>query len=97
MSIERVKVYFRQYGMEDRVREEEHSSATVEEAAETLGCEPQRIAKTLSFYLGDSVILVVMAGDHKIDNKKYRKQFGCKAHMLKFEDVEPMICMPIWN
>ena len=91
MSIERVKVYFRQYGMEDRVREEEHSSATVEEAAETLGCEPQRIAKTLSFYLGDSVILVVMAGDHKIDNKKYRKQFGCKAHMLKFEDVEPMI------
>ena len=91
MSIERVREYFRQYGMEERVREEEHSSATVEEAAEALGCEPQRIAKTLSFYMGESAILIVTAGDRKIDNKKYRKYFGCKAHMLKFEDVEPMI------
>ena len=70
MSIEKVREYFRQYGMEERVREEEHSSATVEEAAEALGCEPQRIAKTLSFYLEDSAILIVMAGDRKIDNKK---------------------------
>ena len=57
----------------------EHSSATVEEAAEALGCEPQRIAKTLSFQAGDRVVLVVTAGDRKIDNKKYREQFGCKA------------------
>ena len=91
MSIERVREYFRQYGMEERVREDEHSSATVEEAAEALGCEPQRIAKTLSFYMGESAILIVTAVDRKIDNKKYRKYFGCKAHMLKFEDVEPMI------
>ena len=91
MSIEKVRAYFRQYGIEDRVREVEESSATVEAAAMALGCEPKRIAKTLSFYLGDSAILVVTAGDRKIDNKKYRAQFGCKAQMLKIEDVESMI------
>ena len=91
MSIEKVKEYFRQYGMEDRVGEKEHSSATVEEAAEALGCEPQRIAKTLPFQAGDRVVLVVTAGDRKIDNKKYREQFGCKAKMLKFEEVEDLV------
>ena len=91
MSIEKVKEYLRQYGMEDRVWEKEHSSATVEEAAEALGCEPQRIAKTLSFQAGDRVVLVVTAGDRKIDNKKYREQFGCKAKMLKFEEVEDLV------
>lgn len=91
MSIEKVKEYFRQYGMEDRVWEKEHSSATVEEAAEALGCEPQRIAKTLSFQAGDRMVLVVTAGDRKIDNKKYREQFGCKAKMLKFEEVEDLV------
>lgn len=91
MSIEKVKEYFRQYGMEDRVWEKEHSSATVEEAAEALGCEPQRIAKTLSFQAGDRVVLVVTAGDRKIDNKKYREQFGCKTKMLKFEEVEDLV------
>ena len=90
MSIEKVKKYFRKYGMEDRVWEKEHSSATVEEAAEALGCEPQRIAKTLSFKAGEDVLLVVTAGDRKIDNKKYREQFGCKAKMLKFEEVEEL-------
>lgn len=90
MSIEKVKEYFRKYGMEDRVWEKEHSSATVEEAAEALGCEPQRIAKTLSFKAGEDVLLVVTAGDRKIDNKKYREQFGCKAKMLKFEEVEEL-------
>ena len=91
MSIEKVKEYFRQYGMEDRVWEKEHSSATVEEAAEALVCEPQRIAKTLSFQAGDRVVLVVTAGDRKIDNKKYREQFGSKAKMLKFEEVEDLV------
>ena len=91
MSIEKVRAYFRQYGIEDRVREVEESSATVAAAAMALGFEPNRIAKTLSFYLGDSAILVVTAGDRKIDNKKYRAQFGCKAQMLKIEDVESMI------
>ena len=91
MSIEKVKEYFRQYGMEDRVWEKEHSSATVEEAAEALGREPQRIAKTLSYKAGDRVVMVVSAGDRKIDNKKYREQFGCKAKMLKFEEVEDLV------
>ena len=91
MSIEKVKEYFRQYGMEDRVWEKEHSSATVEEAAEALGCEPQRIAKTLSFQAGDRVVLVVTAGDRKIDNKKYREQFGCKVKMLEFEAVDDLV------
>lgn len=63
----------------------------MEEAAEALGCEPQRIAKTLSFQAGDRVVLVVTAGDRKIDNKKYREQFGCKAKMLKFEEVEDLV------
>ena len=91
MSIEKVKEYLRQYAMEDRVWEKEKSSATVEEESEALGCEPQRIAKTLSFLAGDRVVLVVTAGDRKIDNKKYREQFGCKAKMLKFEEVEDLV------
>lgn len=91
MAIEKVKEYFRQYGMEDRVREVEESSATVEAAAAALGCGPERIAKTLSFHKGEDVILVVAAGDRKIDNKKYRHTFGCKANMLKFEEVEPLV------
>ena len=91
MAIDKVKAYFRQYGMEERVREEATSSATVEEAAATLGCGPERIAKTLSFHQGDRAVLVVTAGDQKIDNKKYRQQFGCKAQMLKFEEVEPLV------
>ena len=91
MAIDKVKEYFRQFGMEERVREADTSSATVEEAAATLGCGPERIAKTLSFHRGEGVILVVTAGDQKIDNKKYRQQFGCKAQMLKFEEVEPLV------
>ena len=91
MAIEKVKAYFKNYGMEDRVMEKDSSSATVEEAADVLGCEPGRIAKTLSFHLDEKVILIVTAGDKKIDNKKYRTEFGSKAHMLKFEEVELLV------
>lgn len=91
MSVEKVKAYFRQHGMEERVREESHSSATVEAAAETLGCGPERIAKTLSFRLEEQIILVVTAGDRKIDNKKYRTTFGKKAQMLKASEVEELV------
>lgn len=91
MSIEKVKEYLKQYHMEERVREASQSSATVEAAAAALGCEPARIAKTLSFHCGDDVILVVTAGDRKIDNKKYKNIFGCKAQMLKYEEVEPLV------
>ena len=82
MSIERVKAYFAQYGMEDRIHEFTVSSATVELAAQAAGVEPGRIAKSLSFKLEDRTILVVAAGDVKVDNGKYKAAFGGKAKML---------------
>lgn len=91
MSIERAKEYLRKYGMEDRVRETELSSATVELAAEALGCEPARIAKTLSFLVNEEAVLIVAAGDTKVDNAKYKSCFGVKAKMLSPDQVEEMI------
>ena len=82
MSMEKVKAYFAQFGMEQRVLEFEVSSATVELAAQAAGVEPKRIAKTLSFLVGDSCILIVAAGDARVDNKKYKDRFGAKAKML---------------
>ena len=87
MAIEKVREYFSQYGMEDRILEFEVSSATVELAAKALNTEPCRIAKTLSFMVGDSPILIVAAGDAKIDNKKYKAYFGAKAKMLSPDEV----------
>ncbi|MDU2064898.1 MAG: YbaK/EbsC family protein [Sporomusaceae bacterium] len=91
MSIDRVKNYFKQFGMTERVLELAESSATVELAAQALHCEPERIAKTLSFRSGESVLLVVAAGDAKIDNRKYKEFFGEKAKMLGFDEVEPLV------
>ena len=91
MAIEKVKEYFRKYGMEDRVQEFNVSSATVELAAEALHCEPCRIAKTLSFMVRKEPVLIVAAGDAKIDNPKYKAQFGTKAKMLTSEEVENLI------
>lgn len=91
MSIERVKAYFREYGMEGRIRELDMSSATVELAAAALGCEPQRIAKTLSFMVEGHAILVVAAGDAKVDNHKYKGKFGTKAKMLSREEAEILV------
>ena len=91
MSIDRVKAYFKEREMEDRVLEFPVSSATVELAAKALGCEPCRIAKTLSFLVGEDPVLIVTAGDVKIDNPKYRTQFGKKAKMLKPDQVEEMV------
>jgi len=82
MSVEKVKQYLAQYGMADRVMEFAQSSATVELAAVAVGCEPARIAKTLSFDVRGQVVLVVAAGDMKIDNAKFKAQFGTKAKML---------------
>ena len=73
MSVDKVKQYFSKYGMESKVLEFDVSSATVELAAAALNCEPGRIAKTLSFLVGDEPILIVSAGDVKIDNSKYKK------------------------
>ena len=91
MSIERVKSFFQTYGMEGRIQEFDVSSATVELAAAALHCEPQRIAKTLSFLVDGHAVLVVAAGDTKIDNPKYKAQFGAKAKMLSPKEVEEMI------
>ncbi|MCI8575972.1 MAG: YbaK/EbsC family protein [Lachnospiraceae bacterium] len=91
MAIDKVREYFRNYGIEERVQEFEVSSATVELAAAALQCEPQRIAKTLSFLVEDHAILVVAAGDAKIDNHKYKGQFGKKAKMLTPEEVETLV------
>ena len=91
MAIEKVREYFKKYDMEDRIREFAVSSANVELAAEALHCEPCRIAKSLSFQVNGNPILVVAAGDVKVDNAKYKAKFGTKAKMLTVEEVEAMI------
>ncbi len=91
MAIEKVKAYFREYGMEERIQEFDVSSATVELAAKALRCEPQRIAKTLSFMVENEAVLIVTAGDAKIDNPKYKAKFGKKAKMLSLDEVEILV------
>ena len=91
MSIERARAHLAKYGLKDRIRELTVSSATVALAAEALGCEPARIAKTLSFENGEGAILILAAGDARIDNAKFKHRFGIKAHMLSAERVEPLI------
>lgn len=91
MAIEKVREYFKTKGMEDRIQEFEVSSATVALAAQALGCDENRIAKTLSFHVEEKVVLIVAAGDAKIDNPKYKAFFGAKAKMLAFEEAEELI------
>ena len=91
MAIEKVKAYFKTQGMEDRIQEFGVSSATVALAAQALGCDENRIAKTLSFHVGEKVVLIVAAGDAKIDNAKYKAFFGAKAKMLAFEEAKELI------
>ncbi len=87
MSVESVKKYLKPFGLDDKVREFQVSSATVELAAAAAGVIPARIAKTLSFKTNDSVILIVTSGDAKVDNKKYKAIFSTKAKMLTPEEV----------
>ncbi len=91
MAIVKVKEYFNQFGIADRVQEFTVSSATVELAALALNCEPCRIAKTLSFMVDGHAVLIVTAGDAKIDNPKYKAQFGTKAKMLTPDEAETLI------
>ena len=91
MSIQRVKEYFRALGMEGRVLELDMSSATVELAAQALGCRPCRIAKTLSFLVEGRPTLIVAAGDAKVDNPKYKARFGTKAKMLTPQEAEELV------
>lgn len=91
MSIEKVRAFFEAQGMASRVREFPVSSATVDLAAQAVGCEPARIAKTLSFLVDGKAILIVTAGDSKIDNPKYKALFHAKAKMLTPDEVVTMI------
>lgn len=91
MSVEKVREYFKTKGIDERIQEFEVSSATVSLAAKALDCEESRIAKTLSFHIGEKVVLIVTAGDAKIDNPKYKARFGTKAKMLSFDEAEPLI------
>lgn len=91
MAIERVRAFFAEEGIADRILEFDTSSATVELAAAAVGCEPARIAKTLSFRVGDRVALIVAAGDARIDNPKFKAQFHCKAKMLSADEAEELI------
>ena len=103
MAIERVREYFKKFGIEERIQEFQVSSATVELAAEALNCEEKRIAKTLSFKVDDNVILIVAAGDTKIDNGKYKSKFHKKAKMLSSDEVLELVghgvggSLSIWN
>ena len=91
MSVEKVRAYLTPYGVTQRIRELEVSSATVELAAAALGVAPARIAKTLSFLTPDGPVLILAAGDAKIDNSKYKARFHTKAKMIGHDEVEPLI------
>ena len=91
MSIERARAYLKKYGYEEKVMEFDVSSATVEKAAEAIHCAERDIAKTLSFLVGEKPIVIVVSGDSKIDNSKYKAEFHAKAKMIPFELVEELI------
>lgn len=91
MAIDRARAHLAQFGLEDRILEFEQSSATVELAAQAVGCEPARIAKTLSFAVGERVALIVCAGDARVNNQKFKAQFHAKPKMLPAADAEERI------
>lgn len=91
MSIFRVKEYLKKYNLDDKIMEFDESSATVKEAAHAIGCLEKDIAKTLSFLVDDNPIIIVVRGDAKIDNSKYKKEFHKKAKMVPYDMVEEII------
>ncbi len=91
MSLEKAREHLKQYGMDGRILEFGTSSATVCEAAKAANCTEGEIAKTLSFLVADKPVLIVVAGDCKIDNAKYKKEFLTKAKMIPFESVEEIV------
>ena len=95
MTIEQVKTYLADCGLGDRVQEFDVSSATVELAAQALGCQPCLIAKTMSFLVEDRVVLVVLAGDARVDNAKFKAVFRQKAKMLSHEQVSELTGFPV--
>lgn len=95
MSEIKVKEYLKKYNMDQRIIRTDKSSATVKEAAEAFNTEERRIAKSLTFMLNSGPIMIVLAGDAKIDNSKYKSLFNEKAHMIPFENVETIIGHPV--
>lgn len=91
MSVEKVTSYLKQFDLDKKIMQFDVSSATVELAALAVGCEPAHIAKSLTFLVNDKPVMIVCAGDTKIDNSKYKAVFGEKAKMLKFEEVELLV------
>lgn len=95
MDFEEVKQYLMECGLGSRVREFDESSATVELAAHAVGCEPCRIAKTMSFMVDDAPVLIVLAGDARVDNPKFKAVFHQKAKMLSPEQVTQLTGFPV--
>lgn len=95
MSVENVRKFFLERNMEDPVFELEQSGATVDLAAETLGIQPEFVAKTLAFKVKERIILIVTRGNARVDNKKFKQYFKTKAKMLSFDEVEPKIGHPV--
>ena len=91
MSFEKAKAYLDGFGLTDRIIETEHSSATVAEAAEAIGCEEAMICKTLSFLQDEKPVLILADGIARIDNRKYKDRFGCKAKMIPADLVGPLV------
>jgi prolyl-tRNA editing enzyme YbaK/EbsC (Cys-tRNA(Pro) deacylase) len=91
MAIEKVREYFSQHGLEDRILEFDVSSETVELAAQAIACEPKQIAKSMSFILDDNAIIVVTSGDARISNPKFKEHFKAKAKMISPDQVELLI------
>ena len=91
MAIEKVREYLKQFGAENKIIEFTTSSATVDLAAAALGCEPCRIAKSLAFKVGEKVVLIVAAGDAKVDNAKFKAFFQVKAKMLSLNEAEELV------
>ena len=91
MSMDKARAHLRRYGLEDRIIDLAESSATVELAAQALHCEPEHIAKTLSFVQGEGALLILAAGNARIDNGKFKARFGMKAKMLPAEKVEALV------
>ena len=91
MSVEKVKKFFAELGEPEKVQEFAESTATSEQAAEVLNCQLGQIAKTISVFVNKKPVLVLMSGDMKLDNKKFKAQFGCRPHMISVNEVENLI------
>lgn len=91
MSLQKAQNHLKKYNADNRILEFKESSATVTEAAKAIGCTEGEIAKSLSFQVENSSIIIIVAGDKKIDNRKYKDEFNCKAKMIPFEEVERKI------